>query len=434
MQDRMRQVDAFLDRYGMTPQRTSVDVCAKAFRDDMERGLRGDQDACMLMLPTYLSLDERMPENHTSIVIDAGGTHFRIGLVTLNRQGAKVEDLRVFPMPGSQEPITWEDFVSWVAEAVLPFTNRSRRVGFCFSYAAESLPNQDGRVLSLSKQVQISCSEGKELGRDISAVLADRGVPDINFVVLNDTVAALLGGAAGFDGESFDGYIGLIYGTGVNTCYVEQTKELKKLDTVWDRDTMLINMESAQFDGAPRGDFDERLDRSSVDPGLCHYEKMVSGRYQGELIFYALMQGCEDGLFSSNFARNVRRLSGLSMVQADEFCAKPYGGGLLAAACGTEEDREAVYTIIDRIVERSARLVCANLAGILLQTGAGAHIHRPACIVAEGSGFYKGHLFRGKLERLCAEYITEKQKRFYVFRQVLEANLVGTAMATLLRI
>ena len=120
------------------------------------------------------------------------------------------------------------------------------------------------------------------------------------------------------------------------------------------------------------------------------------------------------------------------MVEANAFTARPYGDDLLAAACDGEEDREMVYTIIDRVVERSARLVCANLAGILLQTGAGRHIHRPACVVAEGSTFYKGYLFQGKLEGLCGSYITGVLGRHMVFRQVADANLVGTAAAALL--
>ena len=52
--------------------------------------------------------------------------------------------------------------------------------------------------------------------------------------------------------------------------------------------------------------------------------------------------------------------------------------------------------------------------------------------MAEGSTFYKGHLFRGKLERLCAEYFTGVLGRSYAFRQVADANLIGTAAAALL--
>ncbi|WP_297717277.1 hexokinase family protein [Intestinimonas sp.] len=432
MADVIGKTQAFLRTYGLDPALVDVDACARAFQADMERGLRGDPDAWMMMLPTYLSLDGDIPRDTPTIVIDAGGTNFRIGLVTITDHGPVVEGLRVFPMPGSQEPITWETFVDQVSDAILPLTDRSRRVGFCFSYAAEILPNRDGRVLNLSKQVQISGSAGKELGRDLSAALAAKGAEGVAFVVLNDTVAALLGGVAALGEEHFDGYIGLIYGTGVNTCYVERREQLGKVTTPWDRDTMLINMESARFDGVPMSAFDRALDENSVDPGLCHYEKMVSGRYQGELVWRALRQGAADGLFSSGLSDFLTGLEGLTMVQADAFAARPYGENLLAAACGGEEDREMLYTVIDRVVERSARLVCANLAGILLQTGSGQHIHRPACVVAEGSTFYKGHLFRGKLERLCGSYITGTLGRHLAFRQVADANLVGTAAAALL--
>ena len=432
MTDAVRQADAFLARYGLDPREVDVDACARAFQADMERGLRGEPGAWMLMLPTYLSQEGELPEDEPIIVIDAGGTNFRVGLVTIRSSGVEIEDLKVSPMPGSQAPISWEEFVDQVAEAVLPLTGRSRKVGLCFSYAAEILPNRDGRVVRFTKQVQVSGSEGKELGRDISAALAAKGAPGTSFVVLNDTVAALLGGVASLRDERFDSYIGLIYGTGVNTCYAERRKALEQVTTPWAAETMLVNMESARFDGAPMSEFDRRLDRESVDLGLCHYEKMVSGRYQGDVIYQALRQAAADGLFSGGLNDWLGKLEGLTSVQADAFCARPYGEGLLAAACTCETDRELLYTIIDRVIERSARLVCANLAGILLQTGAGEHIHRPACIIAEGSTFYKGHLFRGKIQRICDDYITGKLGRYYAFRQVADANLIGTAAAALL--
>ena len=427
-----KRVDDFLRGYDFDPRQVDVEACARAFQADMERGLRGDPDAWMLMLPTYLSLEGEIPTQTPTIVIDAGGTNFRIGLVTVTEHGPVVEDLKVFPMPGSQAPITWETFVDEVSDAVLPLTGRSRRVGFCFSYAAEILPNRDGRILSFSKQVQVSDAQGKELGRDLSAALADKGVPGVTFVVLNDTVAALLGGVAGLGAERFDGCMGLIYGTGVNTCYVERRENLGTVTVPWERETMIVNMESPRFDGVPLSLFDRQLDEASVDPGMCHYEKMVSGRYQGELIRRILRQGAADGLFSPALSDFLAGLEELTLVQADAFSARPYGDGLLAAACAGEDDREALYTVVDRVVERSARLVCANLGGILLQTGAGARIHRPACVVAEGSTFYKSHLFRGKLERLFGTSITGGLGRYLVSRQARDANLVGTAAAALL--
>lgn len=427
-----QKVDDFLHQYQMHPSLTDVDACTQAFYQDIHRGLQGQDDAWMLMLPTYLTVADNIPQEEPVIVIDAGGTNFRIGLVTMTADGPKIEDLTVSPMPGSSQAITWTQFVEQVAQAILPFTNRSRRVGLCFSYASESLPNQDGRVIKFTKQVVITDSENQELGRDISASLAEKGVPGVGFVVLNDTVAALLGGIASLKDETLDGHIGLIYGTGVNTCYAQSTDALATVTTPWPYENMIINMESAQFEGGVMGTFDKRLDDASLDPGMCLYEKMVSGRYAGEVVYYTLLQAAQDGLFSPHFAQVIQGLDTLPMVEADRFVRMPYGDGLLAQACQTEADREGLYLIIDRIVERAARLVCANLASILLQTGTGKLAHRPACIVAEGSSFHKGYLFRGKLERLCQDYVTDQLGLHLVFRQVEDANLLGTAAAALL--
>ena len=222
MPNAVERVEEFLKAYGMDPSLTDVDACARAFQRDMERGLQGAKDAWMMMLPTYLSLEGEVPEEEPTIVIDAGGTNFSIGLVTVHPEGTEVEDLSVFPMPGSQSAITWAEFIEQVSDAILPLTDRSRRVGLCFSYAAESLPNRDGRVLGIAKQVRIVGFEGMELGRDLSAALEAKGAAGVRFVVLNDTVAALLGGVAELRDEVFDGYVGLIYGTGVNTCYADR--------------------------------------------------------------------------------------------------------------------------------------------------------------------------------------------------------------------
>lgn len=87
MPNAVERVEEFLKAYGMSPSFTDVDACARAFQRDMERGLQGAKDAWMMMLPTYLSLEGEVPEEEPTIVIDAGGTNFRIGLVTVHPEG-----------------------------------------------------------------------------------------------------------------------------------------------------------------------------------------------------------------------------------------------------------------------------------------------------------------------------------------------------------
>ena len=226
----------------------------------------------------------------------------------------------------------------------------------------------------------------------------------VRFVVLNDTVAALLDGVAELRDEVFDGYWDFIYGTGVNTCYAERPERLKRVTTPWEKGDMPVNMESARFDGGCQGEFDRQLDQASVDPGMCHYEKMVSGRYQGEVVYRTLRQGAMDGLYPGSSQR-LLELDGLTMVQADAFCARPLEMGVLAGICQEEEDREMVYTIIDRLVERSACLVCANLAGILAQTGAGMGSIGLACTVAGGVHLLQRTFVPGQLSG-CAPNIS----------------------------
>ena len=69
--------------------------------------------------------------------------------------------------------------------------------------------------------------------------------------------------------------------------------------------------------------------------------------------------------------------------------------------------RAELTDYLRRALERAARLVCCNLAAVLEQADLGRSIHRPACVVAEGSTFYKGYLFRRKLERLRGHYPAE---------------------------
>ena len=432
MSELATRVDDLLRRHSMAPQQVDLDACAHDFQADMELGLAGAPEANMMMLPTYLSAAGALPLGRPVVVVDAGGTNFRVALVTMREDGPWVEGLSISPMPGSQGPITKGEFLDKVADQLLPLVRRSPKVGLCFSYAAEILPNRDGRVVSISKQVQIEGSTGMLLGQELSETLAAKGVPGVSFTVLNDTVAALLGGVAATRDECFDGYVGLIYGTGVNTCYSESVERIKKLTTPWADESMLINMEAGSFHRVQLGEADRRLDAASVDPGKCLYEKMTAGRYMGEIVYHTLCLAGEAGLLSPDLFQSLRALGGLAMVQADAFCARPYGDNVLAGACASEEDREAVYLIIDRCVERAARLVCANLAGILLQTGWGQRRHRPACIVAEGSSFYKGQLFQGKLERIAYDYMTGQLGRHFVFRRAEDANLIGTATAALL--
>ena len=221
------KVRVFLTSHGMEPERVDFDSTTAAFISDMELGLRG-RESSIRMIPTYLTADGQLPLGEPAAVIDAGGTNFRTALVSFTEDGPVIDALSVCAMPGTDGAVAWEDFISFVADRLAPLLDRADKVGFCFSYPTEETPERDGRVLSLTKQVQLTGFEGRLICADLAAELERRGITGKSFVLLNDTPAVLLSGSAYAAEKSCDGLVGLISGTGTNTCCVLPDEAIKK--------------------------------------------------------------------------------------------------------------------------------------------------------------------------------------------------------------
>ena len=419
-------LSAFLTRHGMAPEQVDLPVTCSRFLDEMAAGL-SKAPSSILMLPTYLTHEGPLPYGVPVAVIDAGGTNARVAKVTLTENGPVIEHMDVSPMPGSLQEISREEFYDIFSDKLLPFIKDCVSVGFCFSFPAEITPERDGKVLYFDKEVKVTNSPGMMLIDGLSKALAAKGAPNVTGVVLNDTVAALLGGITQTRRENWDGFLGLIYGTGINVCYAEPTEQIAAL-ALPREGSMLINTESGSFGLVDSGDYDKALDAATRDPGHHLYEKMVSGAYLGEVIRRTLAGAAQEGLLPARFAD----LTALPTWQADAFAVDPKGDNPLAALCETEEEREFVYRIIDKLTLRAARLVCANLAAVMIRADLGKDPAKPACIVVEGSTFYKSKLLRPHLEAVMEEYIRGTLGRHYTFLKPENANLIGTAAAALL--
>ncbi len=125
--------------------------CTGEFLRAMRDGLAG-RSSSLLMIPTYLSGGTAVPRGESVIVMDAGGTNFRIAAVHFDDLGAPVvEGFQKFPMPGTQGALSCGAFFDALAGYILEYQDISDRVGFCFSFPTEILPNRDGRILAFSK-------------------------------------------------------------------------------------------------------------------------------------------------------------------------------------------------------------------------------------------------------------------------------------------
>ena len=415
----------FLTAHGMEPERFPLRDATAAFIGEMELGLAG-QKSSRDMIPTWLSAGTIEPGRRAA-VIDAGGTNFRAGSVLFTEEGAVIERCVRSAMPGTSRSATWDEFEDFAAGQIAPMLEGAEGIGFCFSYRATITPERDGEVIRMSKGVDLRGYEGRYICADLKAALARRGAPDVPAVLVNDTAAVLLAGAGDVRAHGYDGLVGLICGTGQNTCCVVDTGKIGKLGLPAGGN-MLVNLESGCFDGWPQGDYDRELDANTNNPRDHLLEKMTSGAYLGELCRLTLRGAARDGLFSPTGADTALSLATLTSAEAD------------AMACGApgpfadEADAALAGELCLAIFDRAARCVCANLSAILVLTDCGADAAHPACVSADGSVIRFSRAFRGNLEARLTDFTAGVLGRHCVIRTQEEATTLGSAAAALLNL
>ena len=414
----------FLERHGMTPESVDPDVYIYRMLSEMKAGLAGEK-CSMDMIPTYLSNDGTLEPGVQAAVIDAGGTNFRSALVHFQPGGYTVTDMIKRKMPGTDAPCTWEEFIRFTADAIEPLMDRADAIGFCFSYAATITPERDGRVITIDKEVVVTGCEGQLVGASLLQELERRGITGKHIVILNDTVAVLLGMAAGLDKSRYSGFTGQVSGTGTNTCVSLPVSAVGKLGLEGDKG-VIINLESGKYDGIQGGDFDRLLDEHSHNPGQKHFEKLTAGVYLGEICHLMLNAAADEGLLSDECAGKVRALPVFDSAVLDAWACGE-GFDILG---GNEDDHSFAQTLSLALFQRSARCMCVNLLALAELIGGGRD--KPICMLAEGSLVQKGRCYRPELERLLQLYGTEKRGIALELRVGEETTLPGSAAAALL--
>lgn len=431
------KVNGFLKNHGMDPEGVDLDINSGMFVDEMEEGLVSSKSSLM-MIPTYISMERDLPVNETVIVVDAGGTNFRVAAVHFDENKKPViEDFKVYPMPGTKGEISKVDFFGTMARYLEPVLNKSNKISFCFSYPAVIMPNKDGRLTKFSKEVKAKEVEGQLMGENLLKAIKKLGYTDEkSIILLNDTVATLLAGKASAPDRIFDSYVGFILGTGTNTCYIEKCSNIQKVPALKNSEgSMLVNVESGNYTKAPRGVMDIEFDSGTANPGSYSFEKAISGAYQGGLILTVIKKAAAEGLFSKQFAAAIIDVKELSSREIDDFLFYPYSDNTLAACCkqsGKEIDRLTLYYLIDGVIERAAKFVTFNLTACILKTGKGANPCAPVLITADGSTFYKSKMFKNKLDYFIRTYTNDSKHLYCEFAKVDNGTLIGTAIAGLL--
>jgi hexokinase len=382
----------------LRPTFDAIRACRALFRARIAEGLKESQQE-IKALPAFLSPPRRGTSGE-ALVVDIGGTNCRAALVQCDASGGQ----KVVAGPvGATLPVrdggrlesaaAFFDFQAALAAQVA--NGRSVPVGYCFSYPAEVGPNWDAKLLRWTKGLDIPGVVGREVGALLRAALRARNIQAVRTVVLNDTVASLMAGAAW---ASSPRVIGLILGTGTNMASFFSGARITKCTGLEASAPMAVNLESGNFTPPGLTAYDDQVDAASNDPGPQRFEKAVSGFWLPQV-----------------FAAMYPEFKGFDPRE---------GSGGLVRLRDTSEDPRA-REVADTLLTRSADMVAAGLAAVIdLHEGP-----EPVTVVAEGSLFWKDPQYEPRVSHTLSKLL-DGEKPFSI-RHMDDANLMGSAIAAL---
>lgn len=315
-----------------------------------------------------------------------------------------------------------------------PIADKSDRIGFCFSFPCKIHSNFDGEVLYMDKEITVRDIEGAMVGEGLLEALEKLGCAhNQKVVILNDTVAALLGALAEHPAACYSGFIGMILGTGMNCCYSEKNEKITKDDSLKGKNGhSIINMESGNFNEMPITEPDRMLSLNSKVAGQNLAEKMMSGAYQGKLLDGLLACAAREGLFSEETCKKLDSMEeGFTATDISFYMAAPTAPGRLNELTNDVEDGHVLYALVDALLERAAMLAVMNLTAIMRATGTGTDPLKPVAIAIEGTTYEKNEALRMKIRAYLIDY-TQRVRGYHcrVF-STADANMVGSAVAAM---
>lgn len=428
----MKTPEEFLKDNGFIPA-AEIDRQAmiSTFISEMEKGLKGEKSSLM-MIPTYVGVNGKIPQGAKAAVLDAGGTNFRGGIVTIP---PAISDKQNQPMPGTKGEVDEETFYKAFADEVkrvLPLAT-TKKIGWCFSYPAEATPSLDAKLVHWTKNIQAPAIVGQYVGAELLKRLGGGEI-----AIVNDTVATLLAAKATEGDKTYSSYIGFILGTGTNSAYVEKNKNILKLEGADADGSMIINAESGGFDKIETSAFDKAADAKTGNPGVHIFEKLIAGAYLGPIGLEIYKAAAKAGMFSAKAASAIGGLGALETMDFDNFCAefkKEGRDNVLDSIFADADDAKLARRLGIPVFERAAVLTAIHLAAFVIKSGEGNDPAAPVAINADGSTYYKTRAipFDATVRKELDDMLVNRRNIHYAITpQVDDAPMVGAGIAAML--
>uniref|UniRef100_M4AKT3 Phosphotransferase n=1 Tax=Xiphophorus maculatus TaxID=8083 RepID=M4AKT3_XIPMA len=377
-------------------------------RKDMIRGLgkHTHHRAAVKMLPTFVRATPDGTEKGDFLALDLGGTNFRVLHVRVMEEEQKMVkmDSQLCAIPQEIMLGTGEQLFDHIAACLSEFLDsqnlkgQTLPMGFTFSFPCEQKEIDKSILIRWTKGFNCSGVEGEDVVKLLKEAIHRRGDYDISSVAMvNDTVGTMM--SCGYRDQTCE--IGMIIGTGTNACYMEEMKNVKRVEG--EDGQMCINTEWGGFgdDGSLEDiltEFDKVVDRTSINPGVHTFEKMISGMYLGEIVRLVLMKLTEKKLLFKGEVSEALRTKETFETKFISMIEEPDSGLENAKKILTElgltwdlVDARVVRLVCETISSRSARLCAAALATIVDRIRANRGLPHLKTTVGVDGTVYKKH-------------------------------------------
>ncbi|KAM9765697.1 hexokinase HKDC1-like [Menidia menidia] len=426
-----RKVDETLSLFKLSPEH--LQLVKDSMRAGLEAGLRRTGPFTIKMLPSYVCHTPDGQEYGKYLALDLGGTNFRALLVRFKKQRTRLYH-KIYPIPLEIMQGTGEELFDHLAECVCDFLdymgmkNARLPTGFTFSFPCEQTAIDTGNLVSWTKGFKATDCEGHDVVNMLREAIKRRNDFDLDIVALvNDTVGTMM--SCAYEDPKCE--IGLIAGTGSNLCYMEDLKNIEKIEqktmTEKKRETikgeedeqggmkaektegdaemakMCINTEWGGLgdDGSLRDiitPFDIEVDQQSVNPGKQRLEKMTSGMYLGEVVRQVLLDLTRRGLLFRGHVTETLKTPGifetkyLSQIESDNLA-------LLQVRCILQklgldsncDDSIIVKEVCGAVSRRAAQLCGAGLAAVVDKIRENRRLDHLSITVGVDGALYKLH-------------------------------------------
>ncbi|PFH48937.1 hypothetical protein AMATHDRAFT_64312 [Amanita thiersii Skay4041] len=445
MADHLRRLETV---FTLTPQRMRMIV--EAFKESLELGLDKPEQV-VPMIPTFVFGWPTGKEQGDFLAVDLGGTNLRVCLVNVQGDGKFEITQSKYRLTEEQKQDDGQKLFDFCAEClktfiVTNFTDESGvsqlnpdeklPLGFTFSYPCAQSKIDHGVLIRWTKGFGAPNTEGRDVADMFRQSLEKFNVPVVLTALINDTTGTLI--ASHYVNPKTK--IAVIFGTGCNAAYMEHVKDIEKIkDLGIDPSAdIAINCEWGAFDSfehehLPRSKYDITIDQSSNKPGEQAFEKLISGRYLGEVLRLIICELIDEGVLF--LGQNTYKLevpysfdtAFLSLMESDPTDELLMIIGIFThffAVETTLAERQFFRALAKLIGRRAARLSACGIAAIVSKMG---YLEEGCAVGADGSLYNKYPGFADRLHEGLVDIFGDKGRNI-VSHHAEDGSGVGSAI------